>query len=216
MSKELSDILATIPQGDTLEHYGVLGMKWGVRKDRGTGKRVGKPVAGTDAAKRGAPSVSPKPSTNVTRAKKPSTNVVRTKKPTVPEPKVEKRDKPKKFKLNTKKLDSMSLQELKETAERLRIQNEILNNSTLTSKEMVKKRAIERIKIEQEYRRLTAGPPTMKQKAVGALKDILFDVGKQQAKRLLNNAARQQLDAFFPPSNEGKKTVDAEKEKKKK
>lgn len=34
------------------EYYGVLGMRWGVRKDRSTGKRQGTPIKGTKKAKR--------------------------------------------------------------------------------------------------------------------------------------------------------------------
>lgn len=39
---------------DVLRHYGVLGMRWGVRKDRKTGVRKGTPTKGTSAAKRKA------------------------------------------------------------------------------------------------------------------------------------------------------------------
>lgn len=35
-----------------LQHYGTKGMRWGVRKDRSTGRRVGSPTAGTSKARR--------------------------------------------------------------------------------------------------------------------------------------------------------------------
>ena len=35
-----------------LQHYGTKGMRWGVRKDRSTGRRVGSPTAGTNKARR--------------------------------------------------------------------------------------------------------------------------------------------------------------------
>lgn len=51
-----------LPPENILMHYGVLGMKWGVRKDRKTGVRKGTPIKGTKAAKR-------KPSSDHVRAK---------------------------------------------------------------------------------------------------------------------------------------------------
>lgn len=50
------------PKEDVIMHYGVLGMRWGVRKDRRTGVRKGTPIKGTRAAKR-------TPSSDHTRAK---------------------------------------------------------------------------------------------------------------------------------------------------
>lgn len=108
-----------------LEHYGVLGMKWGVRKDRRTGNRVGKPVAGTNAASRDTPSVS------------------RSRRSRGPDP-------------NLKDLSN----------EHLRLVNE-------------------RMRLEQEYKRLTAMPPTKMQKALKKSGKILGDIATSSVKRSL-------------------------------
>ena len=54
-----------------LEHYGTKGMKWGVRRDRSTGRRVGSPIAGTSKATR-RPATTGKPKTVRKELKKPS------------------------------------------------------------------------------------------------------------------------------------------------
>ena len=51
-----------------LQHYGTKGMRWGVRKDRSTGRRVGSPTAGTSKARR-PPTT--KPGTKKSPPKKP-------------------------------------------------------------------------------------------------------------------------------------------------
>ena len=52
-----------------LQHYGTKGMRWGVRKDRSTGRRVGSPTAGTNKARR---QPATKPGTKKIELKKPS------------------------------------------------------------------------------------------------------------------------------------------------
>jgi hypothetical protein len=82
---------------------------------------------------------------------------------------------------------------------------------------------VNRIKLEQEYARLTAAPPTRKQKIVATSKEILADVAKTQVKNALNAAARSQVDKFLRqngiipgPKLPPKKTEPKKKEKKKK
>ena len=55
-----------------LEHHGVKGMKWGVRRDRSTGRRVGSPIAGTSKAARNQSTRPPKPGVKRIELKKPS------------------------------------------------------------------------------------------------------------------------------------------------
>ena len=52
-----------------LQHYGTKGMRWGVRKDRSTGRRVGSPTAGTSKARR---QPTTKPGNKKSPPKKPS------------------------------------------------------------------------------------------------------------------------------------------------
>lgn len=120
---------------DALLHYGVLGMRWGVRKDRKTGKREGTPVKGTKAAKRSSPSVSPSSSSSS------------------PSP------------------------------------------SDLTTQQLRDK--VERIRLENEFKKLTAAPAAEKSRSRKLVEDILTNVGRRQAEHLLNSAIQSKVDKWL-------------------
>lgn len=129
-------------QDDALLHYGILGMRWGVRKDRRTGKRVGTPVKGTKAAKRDQPSVSPKPGSS-SKPSAQSKNAI-----------------------------------TKESNEELRLK-------------------VERIKLEQEYKRLKSSPPAKKSALRRETEAVLKNVAKRQVEHLLNSAIQSKSNEFL-------------------
>lgn len=117
-----------------ISHYGVLGMKWGVRKDRRTGKRVGKPVKGTKAARRDQPSVSPTSS-------------------------------------NTKALTNIPTSELQDRVSRIRLEN--------------------------EYKKLTASTPAQKSAIRRETENLLANVARREVERITTSVVRSQTDKFL-------------------
>lgn len=235
------DLVDSLPE-DELEHYGVIGMKWGIRKDRRTGKLVGKPAKGTPRAKHTTPSVSPGSAQSNPKAKKKPWGTLETtsavRKTANDEVSIEavgksgkKSDKRVVAKLTQKQksklgdkglgLEDLSIEQLRTAADRLRIEAEITKMLDGPTKDQAMQAVVNRIKLEQEYKRLTAAPPTRKQKIIATTKEILADVAKTQVKNALNTAARNQVDKFLrqngiipgpkPPSKKPKKK---EKEKK--
>lgn len=235
--EDFQDLVDALPE-DELEHYGVLGMKWGVRKDRRTGKRVGKPAKGTPRAKHSTPSVSPK-STSKPKAKSRGTaktttssrktandevSIVAIKSDGKKSDKrvVAKLNQKQKSKLGDKGLDSedLSIEQLRAVADRLRLEAEITKMLDGPTKDQAMQAVVNRIKLEQEYARLTAAPPTRKQKIIATSKEILADVAKTQVKNALNAAAKNQVDKFLSqngiipgPKAQPKKEKEKEKAK---
>lgn len=216
--EDFQDLVDALPE-DELEHYGVLGMKWGIRKDRRTGKRVGKPAKGTPRAKHSTPSVSPGSSRSKPQAKSKATAKTTSsyRKTANDEVSIEavnnktgkKSDKrvvapltqKQKSKLGDTKsgfsLEDLSVEQLRTVAERMRIESEITKMLDGPTKDQAMQAVVNRIKLEQEYARLTAAPPTRKQKIISTSKEILADVAKTQVKNALNAAAKNQVDKFL-------------------
>lgn len=213
--EDFQDLVDSLPE-DELEHYGVLGMKWGVRKDRRTGKRVGKPAKGTPRAKHSTPSVSPASSRSKPKVKSRGTakttsssrktandevSIVAIKSDGKKSDKrvVAKLNQKQKSKLGDKGLDSddLSIEQLRAVADRLRLEAEITKMLDGPTKDQAMQAVVNRIKLEQEYARLTAAPPTRKQKIIATSKEILADVAKTQVKNALNAAAKNQVDKFL-------------------
>ena len=122
--EDFQTLVDSIPD-DELEHWGVLGMRWGVRKDRRTGKRQGKPVKGTEAAKHDTPSVSPaeKPKPRKSASPDGETSIPSGNNRRVTVALTQKQ----KSKLGSEGLDidDLSVPQLKSVAERLRLESEI-------------------------------------------------------------------------------------------
>ena len=215
--EDFQDLVDSLPE-DELEHYGVLGMKWGVRKDRRTGKRVGKPAKGTPRAKHTTPSVSPGSSRPKPKVKSKGTakTTSDSRKTANDEVSIEavstsgkKSDKRVVAKLNQKQksklgdkekgfgLEDLSVEQLRTAADRLRLEAEITKMLDGPTKDQTMQAVVNRIKLEQEYARLTAAPPTRKQKIIATSKEILADVAKTQVKNALNAAAKNQVDKFL-------------------
>ena len=215
--EDFQDLVDSLPE-DELEHYGVLGMKWGVRKDRRTGKLVGKPAKGTPRAKHTTPSVSPgsaqskpKPKAKpwgtletTSAVRKTANNEVSIEAVSASGKKSDKRvvaplTQKQKSKLGDKGLDleDLSVEQLRTAADRLRLESEITKMLDGPTKDQAMQAVVNRIKLEQEYARLTAAPPTRKQKIIATSKEILADVAKTQVKNALNAAAKNQVDKFL-------------------
>ena len=208
--EEFQDLVDSLPE-DELEHWGVLGMRWGVRKNRGTGKREGKPVKGTEAAKHDTPSVSPNAPRKTASPGGETSIPVNDKGSRISV----KLDQKQKSKLGEGKLTSedLSLEQLKSVADRMRIEKEIINTLEGPTREQAMQAVVNRIKLEQEYARLTAAPPSKKQVVIKKLGAILASVAETQTKNLLNAAAKTQVDKFLvqnglQPTKDEKKKED--------
>lgn len=203
MTKQVTDLVKALDgPDDTLEHYGVLGMRWGVRKDRG-GKRIGKPVAGTKAAKRGSKSMAErwkerrkeKKQSAKSDLKKTETQSAN-KKSTVVESKSGRKvsvdlDQGQKSKVGRGGIDlsDLSMAQLKETAERLRLENDVRRIlSEKTSTESLQA-AVNRIKLEQEYRKLTMSKSEKRREKV---REILGETTTRAAKNLMTQVLTDQ------------------------
>ena len=180
---------------DFLEHHGVMGMKWGVRKDRGSKSSSSSSKKSTASKPRqvSGASKSTQPAKK-SAASKPSVDKAKQKSSTPPKEKEEK--KPKKEK--PKSLDEMSVQELKELANKYRLQQEIKGYLEKPDKKNAKMReAINRIELERRYEELTRKPPSLRQKAKQEIGALVRDVARQQGRRVVNHVVGSQLDVLL-------------------
>lgn len=170
--------------GDILEHYGVLGMKWGVRKDRRTGDGSKRSNASSGKA--------PTPVKKTPAASDAAKVRMGEKYKTVEGLNAKQKSKAGRSGLSS---NDLSLKQLKETAERLRLENEINGLlDTMTDKDRAMQTAVNRIKLEEEYRRLTAAPPTKRQRMMAYTKSVLLSVADTQLKAGINAVAASYLD----------------------
>lgn len=228
--EDFQDLVDALPE-DELEHYGVLGMKWGVRKDRRTGNRVGTPAKGTQRAKHSTPSVSPASSRPKAKSNGTAKTTGSSRKTANDEVSIEaisksgkKSDKRVVAKLNQKqksklgdkdkdfRLEDLSVEQLRTAADRLRLEAEITKMLDGPTKDQAMQAVVNRIKLEQEYARLTAAPPSRREKLVKVSKEILADVAKTQVKYALNTTVRKSVNDFLSqngiipaPKTSGKK-----------
>lgn len=209
--EDFQTLVDSIPD-DELEHWGVLGMRWGVRKDRRTGKRQGKPVKGTEAAKHDTPSVSPaeKPKPRKSASPDGETSIPSGNNRRVTVALTQKQ----KSKLGSEGLDidDLSVPQLKSVAERMRLEAEISKMLDGPTKTEAMQAVVNRIKLEQEYARLTAAPPTRKQLVIKKTAAILASVAETQTKNVLNAVAKSKIDKFLV-QNGMKPTQNQEKKK---
>ena len=194
--EDFQTLVDSIPD-DELEHWGILGMRWGVRKDRRTGKRQGKPVKGTEAAKHDTPSVSPaeKPKPRKSASPDGETSIPSGNNRRVTVALTQKQ----KSKLGSEGLDidDLSVPQLKSVAERLRLESEISKMLDGPTKTEAMQAVVNRIKLEQEYARLTAAPPTRKQLVIKKVKELAASTADSTLKYALSAAARSQVDKFM-------------------
>ena len=212
--EDFQTLVDSIPENE-LEHWGVLGMKWGVRTDRRTGKRQGKPVKGTEAAKHDTPSVSPgsEPKSRKTASPDGETSI-----PARNNRRVSVTlDQRQKSKLGSEGLDidDLSIPQLKSVAERMRLESEISKMLDGPTKTEAMQAVVNRIKLEQEYARLTAAPPSLKKRLLKKTGTVLASVAETQAKNLLNAVAKSKIDDFLV-QNGFKPTQNEKKDDKKK
>lgn len=228
--EDFQDLVDALPE-DELEHWGVLGMKWGVRKDRRTGKRVGTPAKGTPRAKHSTPSVSPVSARPKAKSSGTAKTTSSSRKTANDEVSIEavgtsgkKSDKRVVAKLNQKQksklgdknsvfgLEDLSVEQLRTAADRMRLEAEITKMLDGPTKDQAMQAVVNRIKLEQEYARLTAAPPSRKEKLIKVSKEILADVAKTQVKYALNATVRKSVNDFLiqngiipPPKDKDKK-----------
>ena len=182
---------------DFLEHYGVMGMKWGVRKDRGSKSSSSSSKKSTASKPRqvSGASKSTQPAKK-SAASKPSVDKANQKSSAPPKEKEEKKQKPKKEK--PKSLDEMSVQELKELANKYKFQKEIQGYLEKPDKKSAKMReTINRIELERRYEELTRKPPSLRQKAKQEIGALVRDVARQQGRRVANHVIGSQLDVLL-------------------
>lgn len=200
---------------EELEQWGVLGMRWGVRKSRITGVRSGTPAKGTPKAKQGTSSISPGGSTNpsntpgqsgsrVKKAVEEKARKTATDETSTPVTGSDKRitaklDQKQKSKLGAEglKLEDLSVDQLRTATERLKLESDISKMLKGATKEEVMQAVVNRIKLENEYKRLTALPPTARQAAMKKTKEILASVIETQTKNALNTLMTHQTKKFF-------------------
>lgn len=149
---------------DFLEHYGVKGMKWGVRRDRSSRSSSG---GGKREFKRISPQ--PKGSAGSSKKKNSSSNRAFIRVSPKPTPSTDKK-------------------------EASNIQSKVgkkANTSALSNNEL--KKINERLRLEQEYARLTGYDETKTGKAW--IKKTGKEIGQQQIKRVVNHDATLLVDA---------------------
>lgn len=180
---------------EELAHYGTLGMKWGIRKDRS------KPSTGI------APEVKKKPVLQRTDVQKSAANkdarqVPMTNRRTVT---VERMSDSQKSKASSQGLNAndLSLQQLRDTADRLRLEKEITKMLEGPTKDEAMQMVINRIKIEQEYKRLTASPPSKRQIFAKKTKEFVGSVAETQLKNVVNAFVGKQVADFLKANGLG-------------
>lgn len=234
MTQSVESILDNLEGEEaTLEHYGVLGMRWGVRKDRRTGKIKGSPIKGTKAATREGTSkrmgeITAKPRKG--KGKKAEgiastasgESVVKTKSGKELPIKLNQRQKSKLG--SDKKLsgNDLSIDQLRSLSERFRLENELVKALDGPSETEEMQQIINRIKVEREYRQLMALPPTKREAAKSYIRKQLLRGGDRAVTTLVDGAATFAANQFLislgirPPKSPLKKPQNQQPPQKKK
>lgn len=183
----LDDLQITSFHTTELKHYGVLGMKWGVRK-----RRIGASQTPTAPKK--------KPALDRTDVKKTPAGSSDKKIPLGNRRvTVENLNQAQKSKAGSKGLDlsDMTVSQLRNAAERMKLEKEILSLLDGPTKEYAMQTVVNGIKLEQEFKRLTAAPPTRKQIVLKKITGILASVAETQTKAILNAYAGKFTNQFL-------------------
>lgn len=202
--KFIEDILKHA-DGEDLAHYGVLGMRWGVRKDN-RGRKTGKPISGTEAATREGTSKSrPRVQTSI--------DVANTPKDDDSEQTDEERGRAAVKMARESGLDVVGIKEITPDGVTLRVSRPMTDNELREeinsirtdreyqnlldqnqSKNAELRTTIERIKMEREYAALTAP----KKSAAGQfIKDIVLTSTKTAATAILTKQLRNNGDRII-------------------